>query len=105
MSHLGQALWFLAVFGGMTRLRSSKSQAPSSKQAPSPKPQQAALDGVDIVVAQVSKPVWNLRSVLAAELPGAYWRTSSTALPHRSGLGLDLEIWSFFGAWSLELGA
>src|SRR5678816_191663 len=23
---------------------------------------------------------------------------------HRSGLGLELEIWSFSGAWSLELG-
>src|SRR5580765_4751907 len=47
---------FLAVFGGMTRLGSSKSQAPSSNEVPSPKPQQAARAGVDKVVAQVSKP-------------------------------------------------
>ena len=25
--------------------------------------------------------------------------------PHRSGLGLELKIWSFFGAWCLGLGA
>src|SRR5512132_1486121 len=25
--------------------------------------------------------------------------------PHRSGLGLELEIWSFSGAWCLGLGA
>jgi len=66
-----QQKWFLAGFGGMSRLRSFKSQAPSSKEVPSPKLQRAGLDGH----------------------------------PHRSGLGLELENWSFSGAWSLVLGA
>ena len=60
---------FFAVFGGMTRLRSFKPQAPSSREVPSPKPQRAALDGDHIARA----------------------------------LCLELEIWSFSGAWGLGL--
>jgi hypothetical protein len=40
-----QKTWFLAVLGGMARLGSFKSQAPSTKEVPSPKSQRAALDG------------------------------------------------------------
>src|SRR5258708_687876 len=49
--------WLLAVFGGITSLGSFKSQAPSSREVPSPKPQRAALDGHHLARALV----WSLR--------------------------------------------
>ena len=78
-SRLGARLWFLAVFGGMTRLRSFKSQVPSSRELPSPKPQRAALDTGHISRALV----WSLRFGAFLEL-GA-WGLGLWCAPYSPG--------------------
>jgi len=75
-------LRFLAVFSGIRR--AAKHQAPNTKlHRKAPNPRLKAPE-------KFQGPNFNAR-------PG--WP------PHRSDLGLELEIWSFVGAWCLGLGA
>jgi hypothetical protein len=73
-----QCTRFLAVFGGMTRLGSFKSQSPSSREVPSPKVQHAAPDGHQTPRALV----WSLRFGGSLEL-GA-WSFGARGIPSKT---------------------
>ena len=60
----GSGARFFAVLGGMTGLGSFKSQAPSSREIPTPKPQRAALDGH----YHARSLLWSLRFGASLEL-------------------------------------
>jgi hypothetical protein len=89
-SMFGARLWLLAVFGGMTRLGSFKSQVPSSRELPSPKPQRAALDGRHICRALV----WSLRSGAFLE-PGA-WGLGLWCAPYSIENSEELRLFRLF---------